>query len=246
MEFSFAGYGALLDLLKTNNYSFSDYHSWHGKEKSVILRHDIDYDLSRAVPIAKIEHGEGIKSTYFVLTTTDFYNVFSMDNNKLLEEIINLGHEIGLHFDEARYPDLYGDVDAIKEKILDECLVLEKAISCKISTVSMHRPSQAIIEADLKLPGVVNSYSTVFFKTFKYMSDSRRRWRESVEDIIKDKRYDFLHILTHPFWYCEEEVDIHDAIFRFVNNASYERYETIGNNITDICSIMDESEVLKG
>ena len=116
MEFSFTGYGALLDLLKTNNYSFSDYHSWHDKEKPVILRHDLDYDISRAVSIAKIEHREGVKSTYFVLTTTDFYNVFSMENNKLLEELINLGHEIGLHFDEARYPDLFGNVDAIREK----------------------------------------------------------------------------------------------------------------------------------
>ena len=101
-----------------------------------------------------------------------------------------------------------------------------------------------ILDADLTIPGIINSYGSEFFKGFKYISDSRRRWREPVEEIVDSGEFQRLHILTHAFWYEQEEVDIHQSVRTFVNHANEERYRTMSDNITDIGSIMDLNEVL--
>ena len=39
------------------------------------------------------------------------------------------------------------------------------------------------------VPGMINGYGKVYFKEFKYLSDSRRWWREPVEEIIESGQY---------------------------------------------------------
>ena len=121
--------------------------------------------------------------------------------------------------------------------------MLSALLETPVTTVSMHRPSRATLEANLEIPGIVNSYGTMFFHDFKYLSDSRRRWREPVLDIVRSGAYDRLHILTHAFWYETEERDIAATVQAFVNQANRERYQAMSGNITDLSSIMSESEV---
>ena len=242
MHFTYKAYRELIHKLKLE-YNIVSYSDCFDLSRCAILRHDIDYDLEKAVKLAYIEKEIGVSSTYFVLVTSDLYNVFSAKNVQFLQEIITCGHEIGLHFDEVRYPELEGNLDAIREKIIEESKLLETATGTKVSAVSMHRPSKAMLEADLKIPGIINSYGADFFKGFKYLSDSRRRWREPVEEIIASKQYDRLHILTHAFWYEENEIDIHDSIVSFINQGNISRYRTMEDNITDLNSIMEQKEV---
>lgn len=241
MTFTYDAYKSLIALLQGNNYTITDYHNWASHEKCVILRHDIDYDIKKALEFANLENGLGVKSTYFVLVTSDFYNVLSSANANMLNKIAALGHEIGLHFDEVRYPGY--TLDGLREKIIDESGLLEKAAGVKVSTVSMHRPSKMILDSDLQISGIVNSYNSTFFKSFKYLSDSRRRWREPVKEIIASNQFKKLHILTHAFWYNDKEADLHDSISLFVNNANRDRYITLSENITDLQSIMDPDEI---
>ncbi len=109
----------------------------------------------------------------------------------------------------------------------------------------MHRPTRSTLDANLKLDGLVNSYGLEFFKNFKYVSDSRRRWRENVEEIINCGQYKRLHILTHPFWYHEQEEDIKETICKFVNAANRERYKALEKNITDLNDIMNPEEIVE-
>lgn len=153
------------------------------------------------------------------------------------------GHTIGLHFDEVRYPEIAGDIGAIRHKILEEKKLLESAINSQVKVVSMHRPSKMVLDADLEIPGIINSYSQKFFREFKYLSDSRRRWRESVDKIIDTEKYNKLHILTHAFWYNEEEIDIHDSVLGFINGGNQKRYHFMKSNITDLDSIIKRREV---
>ncbi len=241
MNFTYDAYKSLIALLQGNNYTITDYHNWTSHEKCVVLRHDIDYDIKKALEFANLENGLGVKSTYFVLVTSDFYNVFSSANANMLNKIAALGHGIGLHFDEVRYPGY--NLDGLREKIIEESQLLEKAAGIKVSTVSMHRPSKMILDSNLQIPGIINSYSDTFFKNFKYLSDSRRRWREPVKEIIASNQFKKLHILTHAFWYNDREADLHDSISLFVNNANHDRYITLSENITDLQSIMDPDEI---
>ena len=239
MEFSYRGYEILIKTLKVCGYVFADYHNYAASSQCVILRHDIDNSIEKAFRLAELEENVGVKSTYFVLMTSDFYNPSSKKSLEGLRKIQECGHEIGLHFDEMAYDELEDVVGAIKK----EARLLSDILETPITTVSMHRPSQKTLDANYEIPHMVNSYGKTFFNDFKYLSDSRRRWREPVIDIIKSGQYDRLHILTHAIWYNEVEMDIHDTIMNFVSSANRERYYQEKENIKDIESILDISEL---
>ncbi|WP_293283578.1 hypothetical protein [Oscillibacter sp.] len=243
MEFTCQAYRELLSLLRQRGYAFRNYHNYEEAPRCVILRHDVDTSLSQAVRLAELEAEEGVCSTWFVLLRTDFYNVFSRAGAEALERIRSLGHEIGLHFDEASYvPAL--EPEEVVQNIIKECGLLSALLETAVSTVSMHRPSKATLEADFHIPAIVNSYGTTFFHDFKYLSDSCRRWREPVLDIVRSGEYNRLHILTHAFWYHEEEKDISQTVGDFIRSAHRERYRQMAENITDLESILSEEEVL--
>ena len=181
------------------------------------------------------------------MLTSDFYNVFSKESHDDLKEIAACGHEIGLHFDEVRYPELRGDINAIMGKISEECRILGEAVGRKIKVVSMHRPSKAVLDADIQLPdGLINSYGKTFFNDFKYLSDSRRRWREPVDEIIQSEQYQRLHILTHAFWYNKQELNLRESLLAFIKAGNAERYRYMEGNFTNLAEEVKESEVACG
>lgn len=243
MEFTFKAYRSLLELLREKGYTFCGYHDYESHPRSVILRHDVDQSIHMALPMAQLEAEMGISSTYFVLLTSDFYNVASMESRRSLHRLQELGHEVGLHFDEVAYGPL--SQEECVENILHEKELLSSIIGQNVTSVSMHRPSKRTLEGDLKIPGMVNSYGQTFFRDFKYLSDSRRRWREPVEEIIASGAYDRLHILTHAFWYHEQEKSIEDTVGSFIQNANLERYDQMMNNITDLPSILQRKDVIQ-
>lgn len=239
MNFTYEAYRDLLQLLRNSGYVFTDYHEYMKHPKCVIMRHDVDNDLDQAVRLAKIEEQEGIKSTYFLLLRTDFYNPASAKSIKAIEQIQSMGHEIGLHFDELAYSD---GRESIEDAIVCEKKILSQICGCDITTVSMHRPSKQTLQSNLQIPGMINSYDKIFFSDFKYLSDSRREWREPVLDVVRQGIFDRLHILTHAFWYHEDEYTISKVVRDFVCTANQNRYQMMSENIRDIGSIMRKDE----
>lgn len=239
MEFSLKGYGELLDLLDAEKYEFADYHNWIGKDRCVILRHDIDTEPEAALKMARFEATRDVKSTYFVLLSTDMYNPASATNKGILKEIVSLGHEVGLHFDEIAYDEL--DPASMRAAIIRESDALSAVLEQPVKSVSMHRPSAGTLESDLHIPGIVNSYGKTFFKEFKYLSDSRMRWREPVEEIVKSGDYDRLHILTHAFWYKDK--DMKSIVTDFIEGAPMKRYVALRDNFTDLEEVVSPDEL---
>ena len=246
MEFTYDAYRSLLYLLRTRGYVFTDYHQYAAYPRCVILRHDIDQSLTDAVRLAEIEAEEGIHSTWFMLLRTDFYNPASAASQKSIRRLIELGHEIGLHFDEVAYAG--GSTgsrtrSSTEERILLEAKILSDICGQPITTVSMHRPSKATLESDLRILGIVNSYGKTFFHDFKYLSDSRCNWREPVLDIVRSGEYDRLHILTHAFWYHDTPRSAAETIADFVRIAPHERYLGMRDNIRDLEAVLREEEI---
>ncbi|MDE5699029.1 MAG: hypothetical protein K2I96_16760 [Lachnospiraceae bacterium] len=229
--------------MQKKGYQFASYDNFADYDKCAILRHDVDFRLQDAYEMSAVEQKEHIKSTYFVLLTSDFYNVFSRKSRSMIDEIRKCGHEIGLHFDEARYPEEMGNTDLIRDRILEEAEILSKAVGVLVTKVSMHRPSKNILCSNLEIPGMVNTYSDQFFNEFKYFSDSRRFWREPIEDIIQSGQYHRVQILMHPFWYDIHEIDRDQAVRTFVNSANAERYQVLTENISDLPEIMGIEEI---
>ncbi len=238
MNFTYRDYSALIGLLREKGYAFSSYVNYPGRGRCVILRHDIDYSLEQAVKLARLENELGVRSTYFVLLSSDFYNPASSLSYRYLHEILDLGHDIGLHFDETAYDyDRFG----IEYYIRKEARILSDLIDVNISSFSLHRPNRFTLETQIRIPGLINSYGEEFFNGFKYLSDSRRRWREPVEEIIEKGEFEKLHILTHAFWYYDEERDLSRTVLDFIRSASRERKLTMKDNITDLEQILQEA-----
>ena len=233
-DFTYNAYSRMIELLKRNGYKICLYDEV-AEGKQCILRHDIDFDIKQSLELAQLEHKLGVKSTYFVLLKTDFYNPLSKKSIEMLKRIIELDHEIGLHFDEKSYEDDCDVISAIKK----ECLILEQALDHTIKVVSMHRPSKKTLESNYVIGGVINSYSEKFFKEYKYISDSRRNWREDAFAIIESNQFCKLHILTHAFWYHEHKSDLRTDLKSFIEIASLERKESLGENLTNFESAIN-------
>lgn len=243
MEFTYKGYASLIGLLSENKYAFASYHNYINFEKCVILRHDIDNDIGKAIEFAELERNMGVKSIYFVLISSNFYNVYSKQSRDYIKQIIDCGHEIGLHFDEVAYPEVYGNINSIKEIIVKDVSILSELVDYDVKCVSMHRPSEEMLAANLTIPGIINSYERIFFEDFKYLSDSRRNWKEPVCDIIKSGRYDRLHILTHPFWYSKYEKDMHDTIIDFISSGTINRWDCMNSNFRNLNDVVKRDEL---
>lgn len=241
MTFTYDAYCALIDLLKSHNYPTVGYQEALACPRCAVLRHDVDTSLNKAAEMAEIEAGKGVKATYFILLTTDLYNAASLHGQKAIDRILDAGHDVGLHFDEALYKNC--SAEQLVHAVLREKNILSDICRRDITTMSLHRPSVGMLNSDFQIPGMLNVYGNTFFRQFKYVSDSRRNWREPVIDVINSGEYQQLHILTHPFWYHNEEKDLHATVADFVNGANEERYGFLKENITDLYSIMKESEV---
>lgn len=239
MRFTIDGYVELLKLLRENNYNIADYQDFQKYKRCVILRHDVDFDLQQALSMAKVEYQYRVKSTYFILLTSNFYNIYSCRNRRIIAEIQNMGHTIGLHFDEMAYPKDAGIADKIEQDIRKELCILSELVEKDIIVFSYHRPTKRILDANIKLQGIVNSYGTLFFKEFKYLSDSRMNWREPVLDIIQSNQYSQMQILTHPFWYHEKEKHMREVISEFLNRAGMERYSELKENFTNLKDVIE-------
>lgn len=241
MEFTYDAYKNLIRLLKKNKYTITDYHDYVKAEYPCILRHDIDYSLDKAVRFSQMEAFMGVRSTYFVMLTNQFYNVLSRSARESLKELIACGHEIGLHFDETAYGQCSSEEWI--DQILYEKELLENVCGQKVSVVSMHRPTKEMLEKDLKIPGMVNSYSGKFFTDFKYVSDSRMNWREDVELYVKSRLYKCMHILTHAFWYEETVHDMKTSLNVFLDEARKKRYDALQCNFTDLSKVLGKKGI---
>ena len=208
--------------------------------RNIHLRHDIDNDLDKALKLAKLEKQLGVKSTYFVLLSTQFYNIAAKECRNKVLKIKSLGHDIGLHFDEMNYDDCN-----IEDNIILESKIMSSILGLQIGCVSMHRPSKETLDADYHLRGMlINSYGSKFFNDYKYVSDSRRRWREDVKTIIEANRFNKLHILTHAFWYNDNEKTIRQELEEYINIGNIHRYNIMKDNITDLESILPKAEIM--
>lgn len=239
MNFTYQAYEDMVKLLKENNYAVCSYHNHRNYDKAVILRHDVDMDLNKAVQLAHLENRLGVTSTYFVLISSDFYNLFSSKSLLYLQEIVSLNHEIGLHFDEEKYDK---STTNVVDNTLREIELIKVGSGIEIKSVSMHRPSKQTLEANylIKDGEIVNSYSEEFFKRFKYISDSRRCWREDILGIIKNQKFEKIQILTHPIWYNNRELTAKEILSTFINNAGVERYSTLEDNFSNLKEVMKE------
>ncbi len=241
MNFTYASYLRMLSVLRENQYLISTYTEFQPSNKCVILRHDVDFSLEAALQFAKLEYKQDAQSTYFILLATPFYNPFHRKSKNIIKSIKDMGHAIGLHFDETNY--FISNKEELISHVEREIAILSDGLNMDIKSVSMHRPSQWVLEADIQFASIINSYSKKFFKDFKYLSDSRMCWREDVYKVIQSGLYDRLHILTHPIWYGEKERSMKEILLQLIGEQKGKYYDNLRENIRDLDKVLLKSDL---
>lgn len=198
-EFTLGGYRALVEALMSRGYVVRGFGDAQPDHQHLILRHDVDMTLESACRLATVEHELDVRATYFPLLRTEMYNAFSDQAAKQLGRLLDLGHEIGLHFDAS----IYGDQpDALELACGRECDLLEKILGVPIRVVSFHRPAKQLMGRPGCLAGRLHTYDPRFVQDMGYVSDSRGGWyygHPLEHRAVASRRA--LQMLTHPVWW---------------------------------------------
>jgi hypothetical protein len=205
-SFSYLGYERLLNVGIKNKYNFIPYQSvdeFGGK--FCLLRHDVDADILSALQMAKMENKLGIRSTFFFMTRSVVYNLFSKVNSEMVKEIINLNHEVGLHFDASYWSN---NNLLLNQVVINDVNYFESNFDIKVKVISFHQPSSEIISGDIILENYINTYDTKYFKDILYISDSNKKWKNQHPiDIFNDPNVLNVQLLIHPMWWMTNEYE---------------------------------------
>ncbi len=182
----------------------------------ILVRHDIDYSLDMAYQFSRFEKKKNIYSTYYVLLTTDIYNVFSLKSQTQINEMLSDGFEIGLHFDPVAYGDL--NEKQLLNRMKIEINMFEEFYNTKIYSYSMHNPSTSGIY--LNYSNLINAYDTKIFSDENYISDSSYSFRgKNPKEFLSKSKNELIQFLTHPIhFFGNGELSYEKQLNSILNN----------------------------
>jgi hypothetical protein len=172
--FDLAHYRELLGAAEAGGYRFAFYDR-EPEAGDLLLRHDVDISLDAALGLAELEAESGAAATYFLMTRSVFYNLASVEGERAVSRLRELGHRVGLH---AVYPQL--DLDDRFDPV-----------------VAWHNPDPEFMREPVD--GAVNVMQAPYFDPDHYRSDSNQHWRSGCpHEDLANGRFEWLQLLTHP------------------------------------------------
>jgi hypothetical protein len=172
--FDLAHYRELLGAAEAGGYRFAFYDR-EPEAGDLLLRHDVDLSLDAALGLAELEAESGAAATYFLMTRSVFYNLASVEGERAVSRLRELGHRVGLH---AVYPQL--DLDDRFDPV-----------------VAWHNPDPEFMREPVD--GAVNVMQAPYFDPDHYRSDSNQHWRSGCpHEDLANGRFEWLQLLTHP------------------------------------------------
>ncbi len=209
MDFTLKTYRQLLTALQQQGFSFQTFQEFieQPKEKSIVLRHDVDKLPENSLRFAQIQNELGIKgSYYFRIVKQNLPDGNQGFKPEIIEEIARLGHEIGYHyetFDEAvksfkhQTPNTKFSEKEIAAKAIE---LFEKHLAefrklYPVKTICMHGSPRSKFDNKLLWKyynyrdyGIIGEpYFDVNFDEVFYLTDTGRRWdgwKVSVRDKV--------------------------------------------------------------
>jgi hypothetical protein len=245
--FTYRGYWGMLGRLSTAGYSFASFPEaaqlCEAGRRFVLMRHDVDLDLEKALALARLENDYGIAATYFFLLRTEHYNALSAEGSLMIQEILGLGHHLGLHFDCAAYPPDYG-VEELASACRREVSLLQTWFDRPVEVVSYHRPGALALSGNPALSAPLpHTYMRLFTEDIHYCSDSRGKWRDG--DPTQGAAFRQgrpMQVLVHPIWWNEEPVTPYNNLVRFTAR----RQDALERSVAANCVVYRRHRVHNG
>jgi hypothetical protein len=222
VDFTYDAYTGFLEELRTRGYRTVRFTEPQPApdEPYLLLHHDVDLDLGRAVAMAARERDHGWRATYFVMLTSPFYNPASSVDGARVRELVELGHDIGLHFDPTAH-GVTGD-DAFSAACRTEVEQLSAIADLEVGVVSFHRPPPGLVGGDPALTAPLpHTYQPRFVEEIEYCTDSTGRWRYGPpEERASVTAGRALHLLTHPIWWDDDDLLPEHRLDRFLSQRA--------------------------
>ena len=227
-------YAEFLQCFQKADYDFIGFKELGREAGKLILRHDIDFDTSRAHECAVIERQLGIKAAYFFLLRSKFYNLYAPEDFENVRKIQELGHTISVHFD----PVLYEDFQAGLRK---EVSLFMQLFDTPVQIISLHRPNNFFKNLDEPIFGIEHTYQRKYFKDIKYFSDSTGAWRygHPLESEAFARRKS-LHVLSHPVWWMTHAATNKDKLRGYFGRRVNELKKEFSANCTPFREIYEQ------
>jgi hypothetical protein len=191
------------------------------RSRFLLLRHDIDTSPRHALQMAELEHRLGVRSSYFVLMHSLYYNPGAPLHWDALRRIVDLGFEVGLHY-ETDFHEHRGR-DPL-QGVLADAAALEKILDIKIVSVSQHRPASSMVLEELSRH-YQDAYRYDLVHDLCYISDSGFKWRGKslIELLGVEER---IHALIHPLTWSFGDAGMEDTYRRMSAELSAELAES--------------------
>tara|TARA_Y100001954_G_C15780069_1_gene589310 strand:+ start:531 stop:1283 length:753 start_codon:yes stop_codon:yes gene_type:complete len=187
MDFTLKKYKELLKVLIKNKYNFQtfDHFIRIPKNKTIVLRHDVDLMPENSLRFAKIQHEYGIKGVYYFRAVKESWD------ERIIKEIHEMGHEIGYHYENLTF--CKGKYEQAIIDFEDNLTKLRRL--APVSTICMHGSPMSKYDSkdlwkryDYKNFGIIGEpYFDTDFNNVFYLTDTGRRWdgdRVSVRDKV--------------------------------------------------------------
>jgi len=172
--FDLGHYRELIEAARAGGYRFAFFDSTP-RPGDLLLRHDVDLSLDAALAMAELEAELEVPATYFLMTSSEFYNLDAPSGEAAIDRLRRLGHRVGLH---AVYPA------SARDARLDPVL-------------AWHNPDPDYLTAPVE--GFVNAMQPGFFDPDHYRSDSNQRWRHGCpHEPLAHRGFEWLQLLIHP------------------------------------------------
>ncbi len=178
MDFTVKTYKQLLNALQQQGFLFHTFAQYIAletlPERFVILRHDVDARPQNSLAFARIQAELGIRGTYYFRMVPQSYN------EAIIKEMVELGHEVGYHYETM--DTCKGDTDKAYEEF---CRNLEtfrhltpvQTISMHGSPMSPHDNREIWKKYDYRSLGILaEPYFDIDFNELFYITDTGRRW----------------------------------------------------------------------
>ena len=247
-DFTLTKYKELCQTIASSEYVPLTVHKYLTQDdfnKCIILRHDVDRAVTRALDMAQLENEYGIASTYYFRHTEDVFRP------EIMRKIADMGHEIGFHYevmDKAK-GNAEKAIEIFRQELEDMRMVAE------VTTVCMHgNPLASWSNRDLwdkydfKDFGIIGEpYLSLDYNKILYLTDTGRTWADlnirvkdvvdtfggsantrftvkiastdDVIEVVKSEEVPQMCILAHPNRWCDNTVGwTKELLFQNIKN----------------------------
>lgn len=189
----------------------------------LFLRHDIKISLNKALRMAEIENEYGLPANYMVRADSTLYSLGERQARILLLELLQMGHEIGLHFDlthETRQSPSY--LRLVEAEIRAACEYVEQIICRPVRSLSFQRSIPLLFDGPLLINGRINADAREL-RTW-CITDTGGRWRngDPLAQIAHPSN-STLQMILHPIWWGDKHMPAPQRLQDFFEFATREK-----------------------